>query len=163
VEAHRLTGEATYLERACLMAIRGMAVTESKRMWHQCDARGRYGFRDILPGVYHPILAGVDYSTRGGLPRVGFGYETDGRPGIPEGLAVRSWEPAPGEVHLEAYNSAAEPAALQLSADGSRGGLEDLQRAGGEGHLEREGDGWRVTLPAGGCLTLRARWAKSTD
>ena len=161
MEAHRLTGDEAYLERACAMAIRGMAVTEGNRMWHQCDARGRYGFRDMVPDVYHPILAGVDYATRGGLPLVGLSCETDGRLGLPEGAAVRSWEPVPGELHLEAVNSAPAPAVLRLSAEGSRGGLEDAQKSRGEGELEAEEQGWRATLPAGGCLTLRARWTET--
>ena len=60
VAVHRISGDAGYLERACRMAIRGLAVTEANTQWHQCDSSGRYGFKYPADVVYHAILAGVD-------------------------------------------------------------------------------------------------------
>ena len=68
VAAHRITGDSRLLERATAMALRGIAVTDSNRVWHHCDSSGRYGFHYLVDAVYHPLLAAADYATRGGLP-----------------------------------------------------------------------------------------------
>ena len=158
VAAHRIAGDAQALDRACAMAIRGMAVTEAETRWHQCDGRLRYGFKYLVETLYHPILAGVDYATRGGLPMIGLAYETDGRPGLPDAVAVRTWEPSPDALMLEAVNGGDAPAAWRISGEGSGGSLVDLAMGEGDGAVEREGEGWRVTLPPGGQIRLQGRW-----
>ena len=57
VATHRITGDSRLLERATAMALRGIAVTDSNRVWHHCDSSGRYGFHYLVDAVYHPVLA----------------------------------------------------------------------------------------------------------
>lgn len=154
VAAHRLTGNARYLERACEMSIRGMAVTEANTRWHQCDSTLRYGFKYPADTVYNAILAGIDYATRGGLPMVGLTYRTGDRPGLPEGVAVRTWEPTPNQVMLEAINYGSAEAVWQISGNGSGGRLRDLV-ATGSGTVVPQGDGWQVKLPVGETMKLQ--------
>ena len=161
VAAHRLTGDARYLERACEMSIRGMAVTEAIARWHQCDSTGRYGFRYPADAVYNAMLAGVDYATRGGLPMVGLAYRTDDRPGLPDGVAVRTWEPTPDQLMLEAVNSGLAEAVWQIAPDGSGGRLRDLT-VEGPGTATHQGDGWEVRVPAGEQVRLQGTWEERT-
>ena len=157
VAAHRMTGDARYLERACEMSIRGVAVTEANSRWHQCDSSGRYGFKYPADAAYNAMLAGVDYATRGGLPMVGLAYRTGDRAGMPDGVAVRTWEPTPDQLMMEAVNGGSSEAVWQVSADGSGGRLRDLT-AEGAGTATRQGDGWEVRLPAGGQVRLQGAW-----
>jgi hypothetical protein len=156
VAVHRISGDAGYLERACRMAIRGLAVTEANTQWHQCDSSGRYGFKYPADVVYHAILAGVDYATRGGLPMIGLNYATPERPGLPAGVAVRTWEPDPTSLCLEAVNGGAAPVVWRISDTGTGGRLTAL--AQGNGSLAPEGEGWQVTLPPGGRVQLQGKW-----
>ena len=159
VAAHRLTGDSDYLERAGRMALRGMAVTESNAMWHQCDSSGRYGFKYPTEVMYHSMLAGVDYATRGGLPGIGLAYETSGRPGLPDGVAVRTWEPSPDALEMEAVNGGDSPVEWTVSASGTGGRLVSLERVGEGGELGGEPGSWRVTLSPGTSIRLSGRWA----
>lgn len=155
VVAHRITGESDYLTRACEMAVRGIAVTEANTHWHQCDSSGRYGFKYPTDVVYHAMVAGVDYATRGGLPLVGLSFETEGRPGLPNGCAFRSWESEPGNLQAEAVNKTEEEISWLILPKGEGRSPSDLVKEGEDGHLEIGEDGWRVSLPGGGSLSLK--------
>ena len=89
---------------------------------------------------------------------IGLAYETDGRPGLPDALAVRTWEPSPDALMLEAVNGGDVPAVWRISGEGSGGRPADLAMGEGDGAVEREGEGWRVTLPPGSRLRLEGRW-----
>ena len=154
VAAHRITGKSDYLTRACEMAVRGITVTEANTHWHQCDSSGRYGFKYPTDVIYHAIVAGVDYATRGGLPLVGLSFETDGRPGLPAGCAFRSWEQEPGRLDAEAVNTSGSDVAWRISRAGEGRQLSDLNIVDGNGELESDDEGWTVSLPVDATLRL---------
>ena len=162
VAAHRITGDSRLLERATAMALRGIAVTDSNRVWHHCDSSGRYGFHYLVDAVYHPLLAAVDYATRGGLPIVGLAYQTGGRPGLPNGVAVRSWEPSPDRLILEAVNGADTAVTWRLSPESGRA-VRDLAALEAPGTLARDGSEWTVSLPPRGTLRLAGRITRAGD
>lgn len=161
--AHRISGEPSFLERSCRMALWGMAATEPNRIWHQCGASTRYGFRSMIDAPYDALLAGVDYATRGGLPFIGLAHTRAGglgRSGLPTDVALRCWESTPASLSIEAVNTGDSAACWRISSEGSGGGLEMVTVHGGDGAVAPDHDGWAVSLPARGRLRLEARWGR---
>ncbi len=159
--AHRISGEPSFLERCCRMALWGMAATEPNRIWHQCGARTRYGFRSMIDAPYDALVAGVDYGARGGLPLIGLahaGASDLGKTGLPVDVALRCWEPGPGSLSIEAVNTSGSAARWRMTSHGSGGKLTGLTVRGGEGTAAPDHDGWVVSLPSRGRLRLEARW-----
>ncbi len=160
--AHRISGEPSFLERSCRMALWGMAATEPNRTWHQCGASTRYGFRSLIDAPYDALLAGVDYATRGGLPLIGLAHADPADPaksGLAPGVALRCWESKPGSLSIEAVNTGDSAACWKMSSHGSGGRLEAMTVHTGDGAAAPGRDGWLVSLPARGRLRLEARWA----
>jgi len=162
--AHRISGNPSFLERSCRMALWGMAATEENRIWHQCDARTRYGFRSMVDAPYDTLLAGADYATRGGLPMIGLEHGSSGpsaRTGLPPTVALRCWEPTPASISIEAVNRGDSAVSWRLSSQGSNGRLHDLAMSAARtgGTLTPVGDGWLVSLAAGGHARLDGIWA----
>jgi hypothetical protein len=165
--AHRISGNPSFLERSCRMSLWGMAATEENRIWHQCDGRTRYGFRSVVDAPYDALLAGADYAARGGLPLIGLEHGSPGpsaRTGLPPTVALRCWEPTPTSISIEAVNTGGTAASWRLSSEGSGGSLQDLVLSVARadrtaGTLTRAGDGWLVSLAAGGHLSLDGTWA----
>lgn len=158
--AHRICGEPSFLERSCRMALWGMAATEANRIWHQCGASTRYGFRSMIDAPYDTLLAGVDYATRGGLPLIGLAHAGAAdlkKAGLPVDVALRCWEPTPGSLSIEAFNSGDSPARWRMTSHGSGGGLVAMTARGGDGAAAPDREGWVVSLPGRGRLQLEAR------
>lgn len=157
--AHRISGEPSFLERACRMSLWGFAAVEANRIWHQCDGRTRYGFRSLTDSPYDALLAGADYGTRGGLPLIGLEHASpdgSGRPGLPPTVALRCWEPTPDRLSIEAVNTGAAAVRWTVRGQGSGGRLQGLTMVAqtGAASLAPAGDGWLVGLPAGGSVRL---------
>jgi hypothetical protein len=158
--AHRISGEPSFLERSCRMSLWGMAATEANRIWHQCGASTRYGFRSMIDAPYDALLAGVDYATRGGLPMIGLEHGSPELPGLPPTVALRCWEATPCSLSIEAINTGDTTVSWRFCSQGSGGhlrGLEMTVKLPGAA-ITPEGDGWRVSLPAGRRVRLDGTW-----
>ena len=154
VAAHRATGEAAFLGRAIAMTLRGLAATEPNREWHQCSGRGRYGFKYLVESLYHPILAAADYGARGGIPVVGLAWETNGRPGLPRSVAVRSWQEQNGTISVEVRNQSGTDETWRLRNVYRDVSVLELGVTEGRAETTRDGEGWAIKLPGSGAAKL---------
>jgi hypothetical protein len=116
----------------------------------------------MLDAPYDALLDGIDYATRGGLPMIGLEHGSSELPGLPPMVALRCWEPTPGSLSIEAINTGDTAVSWLLCSQGSGGHLQGLAMPTSQpgAALAPEGDGWRVSLPAGGRVRLDGAWAE---
>lgn len=102
--AHHWTGDTAWLERAQAMILRMDAVSGGIEGVHggngdNCNAVTRYGSRFMMELLYLPLLAGVDFGTRGNVPDARLRHTPEG---MPQDAAFRTWSDGDGAWHEEA-------------------------------------------------------------
>ncbi len=120
VAAHHYDGAPAWLERAYGMALRTAAVVEPEDEYHQCNwARTRQGTKFLMELLYLPLLGGGEWGTRGNILLRRLQHSSgDGTPGLPAGVAFRSWR-VDGETDaFEAVHTGQRPIAWEIRSAG---------------------------------------------
>jgi len=145
--AHYYSGDPALLARAYAIDLRTWAVVEQDPSTHMCNSSGRYGSKFLMELSYHPLLGGVDWGTRVGLPVERFEHHTAGRRGLPEGLAFRTWRVDGGVEAFEAVNTGSAPASWVISAAEDAGHVDGVQV--GDEHAASDGKGYVLRVLPG--------------
>ncbi len=164
IAAHYYTGDAAWLARAYAMNLRTWAAVEQDPSTHMCNSQGRYGSKFLYEFSYQPILGGADWGTRAGLPVQVLRHTTEGREGLPAGVAFRTWREGDG---LDAFEAAAGTDAAEWTI-----GAADWTPAGVEGTcvlagVEADGravsavsNGYRLRVAPGATVRGTMRWER---
>jgi len=157
VGAHYYTGDAAWLARAYAMDLRTWAVVEQDPSPHMCNSQGRYGSKFLFEFSYQPILGGSDWGTRAGLPVQVLRHTTDGREGLPPGVAFRTWRAADGVDGFEAVGGERD-AEWTLSAAGDGRVLASVRAD--DRSLPVSNGGYALRVPAGAAVRGTLRWER---
>ena len=155
VAAHYYTGDPAWLARAYAMDLRTWAVVEQDPSPHMCNSAGRYGSKFLFEFSYQPLLGSADWGTRAGLPVQALRHRTDGREGLPEGVAFRTWRAGDGVDAFEAVSGVSAADWVMGSAEDGR--LLSGAEAGGQA-LTPVTDGYHLRLAAGATVSGRLQW-----
>lgn len=151
-----------FLARAYATDLCTWAVVEQDPSPHMCNSAGRYGSKLLMELSYQPLLGGVDWGTRAGLPLERLRHETSGRAGLPAGVSLRIWREGRGVDAFEAANAGGAPASWRVAAaTGIPGDVPGLSAAELNGApAPADGDGFCLTVAAGQSVRGRLRWQR---
>jgi len=158
VGAHYYTGDPAWLARAYAMDLRTWAALEQDTSSHMCYAPGRYGSKFLMESSYQPMLGGIDWSTRGGMPVLGVRHVTDGHDGLPQSVAFRIWRQADGVDAFEAVNRRDEPATWHISAAQGARALDGVDVD--DQSVASDADGFPVSVGPKSVVSGRLHWRR---
>ena len=108
IAAHYYDHNPDWLVRAYETGFRTYAVHEHDDLFSQCGG-GRQGSKFSMELLYHPLLGGADWGTRGNIPVLKIEHRTSQDLGLPKDVAFRTWRIDDTTDGFEAVNMSERP------------------------------------------------------
>lgn len=154
VAAHFYDGDPRWLARAYAMALRLATIVDHNDFFHQCNCLNRQGSKSPMGYLYQPLLGGCQWGCFGNIPIQRLQHHADGREGLPNGVAFRTWRVDGRTDMFEAANLSEQSADWELGGASAEQEPLCIEIAG-----ESSDCGGRLRVEAGGTATGRILWS----